>query len=167
MTSEEKKSWINPAEVVEEQEGTPEPTLVQAVVYLGSQIGRLAEALESNKRQVKIGTTTRQPTGELPTELTSPQVLTPATPTKQQPQTKQTIATSLTAPGEAITVSISEMFPEDLRAMIKFEEANECILVRPKQYLGPENFAKIGAIIRQLNGEYISSGKLSHFRVPK
>jgi len=58
-------------------------------------------------------------------------------------------------------------FPEDLEAMLSFQEKNDYIMVKPKQFLGSENFAKIASTVRGLGGEYISAGKDSHFRVPK
>ena len=58
-------------------------------------------------------------------------------------------------------------FPEDLEALLGFQEKGDYIIVKPKQFLGSENFAKIASAVRGLGGEYISAGKDSHFRVPK
>ncbi|MDR2707575.1 MAG: hypothetical protein LBB87_02350 [Nitrososphaerota archaeon] len=58
-------------------------------------------------------------------------------------------------------------FPEDLEAKLVFEDKEEYITVKPKQFLGSDNFAKIASTIRGMDGEYISAGKDSHFRVPK
>jgi hypothetical protein len=58
-------------------------------------------------------------------------------------------------------------FPEDLEALLSFQEKKDYIMVKPKQFLGSENFAKIASTVRGLGGEYISAGKDSHFRVPK
>ena len=75
--------------------------------------------------------------------------------------------------GEAIkqfrTINdVQRVFPHDLVGMLYFEETGEHILIRPRQYLGSDNFARIASIIRdQLGGEYISAGKDSHFRVPR
>ena len=59
------------------------------------------------------------------------------------------------------------VFPEDLEALLNFEEKNDYIIVKPRQFLGSENFAKIASTVRGMGGEYISAGKDSHFRVPK
>jgi hypothetical protein len=40
-------------------------------------------------------------------------------------------------------------------------------MVKPRQFLGSENFAKIASIARGMGGDYISAGKESHFRIPK
>lgn len=63
---------------------------------------------------------------------------------------------------------VHKVFPQDLSGLLYFEETDDYIVIKPKQYLGSENFAKIASIIREnLKGEYVSHGKESHFRVPK
>lgn len=59
------------------------------------------------------------------------------------------------------------LFPRDLEEMLEFEEKEEFIVIRPRRYLGSDNFAKIASIVRDAGGEYISAGKESHFRLPK
>ena len=58
-------------------------------------------------------------------------------------------------------------FPEELEARLTFEEKGDYIIIKPKQFLGSENFAKIASASRGMGGEYISAGKDSHFRIPK
>ena len=58
-------------------------------------------------------------------------------------------------------------FPEDLEALLSFQEKGDYVMVKPRQFLGSENFAKVASAVRGLGGEYISAGKDSHFRVPK
>lgn len=58
-------------------------------------------------------------------------------------------------------------FPEELETLLNFQEKDDYIIVKPRQFLGSENFAKIASTVRGLGGEYISAGKDSHFRVPK
>lgn len=62
---------------------------------------------------------------------------------------------------------VKMLFSKDLEDMLSFEEKGEFIVVKPRQYLGSDNFGKIASIIRGVGGEYISAGKQSHFRVPK
>ncbi|NIP67264.1 hypothetical protein GWN63_04395 [Candidatus Bathyarchaeota archaeon] len=62
---------------------------------------------------------------------------------------------------------VRALFPKDLEEMLTFEESGDYIVVRPRQYLGSENFAKIAAVVRDAGGEYISAGKESHFRIPR
>ncbi len=58
-------------------------------------------------------------------------------------------------------------FPEELESRLGFEDKGDYIIIKPKQFLGSENFAKIASAVRGMGGEYISAGKDSHFRVPK
>lgn len=62
---------------------------------------------------------------------------------------------------------VKMMFPEDLENLLSFEEEEDYIMIKPRQFLGSENFAKIASIIRGIGGDYVSAGKESHFRVPK
>jgi len=62
---------------------------------------------------------------------------------------------------------ITELFPEDLRKLLSFEEQADAIIIKPRKYLGSENFARIASIIRDAGGEYVSLGKASHFRLRK
>jgi len=80
------------------------------------------------------------------------------------------------APAEPIAVSeekkkamedIKVLFPESLEGMLTFEEVKDFIVIKPRQFLGSENFAKIAAIVRDAGGEYVSAGKESHFRIPR
>ena len=59
------------------------------------------------------------------------------------------------------------LFPSDLEEMLSFEESGNYIVIRPRRFLGSENFAKIASIVRGVGGEYISAGKQSHFKVPR
>jgi len=68
---------------------------------------------------------------------------------------------------EASIEDVKMMFPEDLEDMLSFEEKKDYIKIKPRQFLGSDNFAKIASIIRGIGGEYVSAGKESHFRVPK
>lgn len=62
--------------------------------------------------------------------------------------------------------NVKQRFPEDLAVLLTFEEAAEAVIIRPRQYLGSENFARILSIVREAGGEYVSQGKQSHFRIP-
>jgi len=62
---------------------------------------------------------------------------------------------------------IKTMFPEDLENLLSFEEKEDYIMIKPRQFLGSDNFAKIASIVREIGGDYVSAGKESHFRVPK
>ena len=70
--------------------------------------------------------------------------------------------------GELRTVDEVRMsFSPELENLLSIDERNDYIIIKPKQFLGSENFAKIASTVRGLGGEYISAGKDSHFRVLK
>jgi hypothetical protein len=62
---------------------------------------------------------------------------------------------------------VKMMFPEDLENLLTFEEREDYIIIKPRQFLGSENFSKIASTVRGIGGDYVSAGKASHFRVPK
>ena len=62
---------------------------------------------------------------------------------------------------------VKMMFPEDLENLLSFEEKDDYIMIRPRQFLGSDNFSKIASVVRGAGGDYVSAGKASHFRVPK
>ena len=102
-------------------------------------------------------------------QITAPKTSPAPAPT---PASKPTPAPAPTAsPTESSRLrsldDIRMSFPEELEARLGFEEKGEYIIIKPKQFLGSENFAKIASAVRGMGGEYISAGKDSHFRVPK
>ncbi len=62
---------------------------------------------------------------------------------------------------------IKMSFPEDLEDLLSFEEKEDYIVIKPRQFLGSDKFAKIASVVRETGGEYVSAGKESHFRIPK
>jgi hypothetical protein len=97
-------------------------------------------------------------------QITQP--LTP--PPSLRPSLSQPIAGMPQAPERSKAMEdIRMMFPDDLEGLLGFEEKDEYIIIKPRQFLGSDNFSKIASIIRGAGGEYISAGKASHFRVPK
>jgi hypothetical protein len=108
--------------------------------------------------QITSSTLTLKPTATLPKVAVftpKPVVIVP-TPTASQDTSKQRSLDD-----------IRMSFPEELETRLSFEEKGDYILIKPKQFLGSENFAKIASAARGMGGEYISAGKDSHFRVPK
>ncbi len=83
-----------------------------------------------------------------------------------QPTTQAPAAREVSAKQRSLD-DIRMSFPEELEARLGFEEKGDYIIIKPKQFLGSENFAKIASAARGMGGEYISAGKDSHFRVPK
>ncbi len=117
---------------------------------------RLSEVLDVLKKisedlqDISKSLSTISPRAEVPT--TAP----PETPKMPMPK-----------PAGRRIEDVRMMFPKELEAMLIFEDKGDFIKIKPRQYLGSENFAKIASTVREARGEYISAGKDSHFRVPK
>ena len=60
-----------------------------------------------------------------------------------------------------------QLFPKELEELLQFEDKGQWIEVSLKHFVGSEKFSQIMAIVRELNGEYVSAGKDSHFKIPK
>ncbi|MEM3730227.1 MAG: hypothetical protein QW667_04570 [Candidatus Bathyarchaeia archaeon] len=92
-------------------------------------------------------------------QLTQPTQPTPApTPSPVTPKVQEKL--------QSID-DIKTLFPEDLEDLLNFEEKDDFIIIKPRQFLGSENFAKIASVVRGIGGDYVSAGKSSHFRVPR
>jgi hypothetical protein len=62
---------------------------------------------------------------------------------------------------------VKQAFSAELAGMLFFEESGSFVIVKPRRFLGSDNFAKIASIVRELGGEYISAGRNSHFKIAK
>jgi len=69
------------------------------------------------------------------------------------------------SPSQAKLKKVQEAFPSELAELLYFNVEKDWVIIKPRQYLGSENFAKIASVVRNLGGEYVSAGKESHFRV--
>jgi len=77
-------------------------------------------------------------------------------------------AVSAVSSGKNLSINdVKQAFSSELAGMLIFEENGTFIIVKPRRFLGSDNFAKIASIVRSLGGEYISAGRNSHFEVPK
>jgi len=62
---------------------------------------------------------------------------------------------------------VKQAFSSELAGMLLFEETGKFVIVKPRRFLGSDNFAKIASVVRDIGGEYISAGKNSHFKIAK
>lgn len=61
---------------------------------------------------------------------------------------------------------VKALFPADLQSFLSFELQGEFCVVKPRQFLDTENFARIADVVKAHGGEYVSAGKDSHFKIP-
>jgi hypothetical protein len=137
--------------------------LVEKIDELLSILKDVSEDLKTVSASVKslaVSQITAKPAAS-PASKTSAPVMPPAT--APRPAVPAAPATAKTQNMEDVRM----MFPEDLDNMLAFEDKGDYIMIKPKQFLGSENFAKIASTVRGIGGEYISAGRDSHFRVYK
>jgi hypothetical protein len=88
-------------------------------------------------------------------------------PAAPAPRPAAPTAAAPSAPKSQNIEDLRMMFPQELDSMLAFEDKGDYVMIKPKQFLGSENFAKIASTVRGIGGEYISAGRHSHFRVYK
>jgi hypothetical protein len=124
---------------------------------------RIAVAVEAIAANMSPKTTTGAIKEEKPKEAPKPATPAPAPEPKPEPKPEPT---PVAQPAQASNVEkIMANFPADLEQLLSFDDKGSYIMIKPRQFLGSENFAKIASTVRGLGGEYISAGKDSHFRV--
>ena len=131
--------------------------LLQKVDEITVSLNKISEELKSVSASLKslaVGQITQSTTKTY--TVTPTPVSSPASASMAVPPSKQRSLDD-----------IRMSFPEELEARLSFEDKGDYIIIKPKQFLGSENFAKIASAVRGMGGEYISAGKDSHFRVPK
>ncbi len=140
--------------------------LLRKVDEITVTLAKVSEELRTVSASLKslaVGQITSQPSQQKPA-VTLPKV----TPTTPRPTvTAPPLATSADSSKQRSLDDIRMSFPEELETRLSFEEKADYIIIKPKQFLGSDNFAKIASAVRGMGGEYISAGKDSHFRVPK
>ena len=65
------------------------------------------------------------------------------------------------------TSAKSPIFPEPYSEMLTISDEGTYWQIRPRQFLDSNDFSEVLRIVKQYQGEYVSAGKSSHFRVPK
>ncbi len=126
--------------------------LLQKVDTITSELNKISvelRAISASLKSLAVGQLT-QPTGHINTSTILPASVVPPDTSRQRS-----------------VDDIRMSFPEELESRLSFDEKGDYIIIKPKMFLGSENFAKIASAVRGMGGEYISAGKDSHFRVPK
>ena len=149
--------------------------ILKKIEEMNTSIAKMQEELKSVSASLKslaVGQITQPPTVHV-TSGSRPMTVSAPTPSVTV-STLKPVASPTPAPTVPMEASrtrsltdVKMSLPEELEARLSFEEKGEFIMIKPKSFLGSDNFAKIALTIRGMGGEYISAGKDSHFRVPK
>jgi len=99
---------------------------------------------------------------------------TPAPVATQTPAPVQGPPTTTQTPTQAMSPRLQEIMKalEPVNDLVYIDEeasANDTMfyIIRPRQFLGSENFSKVGSIMRSIGAQYQSAGKSSHFKASK
>jgi hypothetical protein len=68
---------------------------------------------------------------------------------------------------EADLGKYGQLFPEELRGLLRITEEGDQIIIKPLCFLGRELFRKAAAIVEEHGGAYVSDGEESHFVIRK
>jgi len=155
-----KKSFVSPDNPTDTGEAT-EPKVMEPAVTLMLIYGKLVEILNELKalnQTFSKAKTTQTPTGSITTSIESA-----PTPTPQP-----ALAPDQPKPISPRLLQIRQKF-DQFKDLVTLDEESDTmfVVVKPKQFLGSENFSKIGAVVRELGGNYVSQGKASHFKISK
>ncbi len=128
---------------------------VEEITISLNQISEELRSVSASLKSLAVGQITQSKTVTIPSSIAEPKPSAPVMAPPTEPSKQRSID------------DIRMSFPEELEARLSFDEKGDYIIIKPKQFLGSENFAKIASAVRGMGGEYISLGKDSHFRVPK
>jgi hypothetical protein len=139
--------------------------LVDKIDELLSVMKDVSEDLKTVSASIK-SLAVQQITTKPSASASAPKTSAPAPSTAPRTVTQQPAPAAGALKSQSIE-DIRMMFPEELDNMLAFEDKGDYVMIKPKQFLGSENFAKIASTVRGIGGEYISAGRDSHFRVYK
>jgi hypothetical protein len=173
-TEQAPRSFVDPKDFpVQDQKATPAPTVMKvegkeihilrpevALTLIYGKLSSIETELKmlngvfSKAAESKSFVNTAQPAQTPAPVAQSPptQSLQTPLPTEQTPRVKEILAA---------------LEPVKDLLHINLDESSMFVMVRPAQFLGSDNFAKVAQIIRAIGGQYVSAGKNSHFEVPK
>lgn len=143
-----KKSFVGDSQDTEKGKKST-PTMGEVLMYIAKQ-----EHDINGKFDILIELLKKPPIVQVSQASPSPPAVAPV------PQTQSGVDPKL----EKIKLALTEF-----SSLLEYDSisSNMVYLVRAKQFLGSENFAKIASIVRGLGGSYVSQGKQSHFEVSK
>jgi hypothetical protein len=165
---QDKRSFVNPDDVQTkektEKKETKEETTVEGkkIPILRPEIaltliyGKICALLDEMKA---LNSVFSKAASESKTFSQSTQPMTPQSP--DRPATKPTEQTP------RIKEILAALAEEADLLNIDTDSSTMFVIIKPRQFLGSDNFSKIAAKIRTLGGQYCSAGKNSHFEISK
>jgi len=172
---EEKRSFVSERDIkadIKTTTSTPDASvkvegkeihILKPEVALTLIYGKLSAILDEMKTLNAVFSKAAQPQSfQKPTPAPEPQTLGQST-TSGNP----TVIPKLPEQTLRIKEILTALEPVKDLIIIDTESSTMFVMVKPAQFLGPENFAQLAKIIREIGGQYVSAGKNTHFEVPK
>lgn len=161
--------WADPSQVgQEEKDKMPAPSPIDPkrdyLTIFKEKMDELKDAVDSQNAQWAHHLDRIAMALEKIANKPSQMGISPTTPKPPATPTPAPAPTPAPTPYPFMT-RIKDMFPQDLQDMLNFNQDGKTIIIKPRRFLGSDNFAKIASIVRQAGGEYVSAGKESHFKV--
>lgn len=158
MVSEE--DLIARIQKVKDSEEKPELSMERVILFMAEKTHNMDKNLKELLDIFKGAKPPKPAVIEQPTEkVVAPSILkAPETPT-------EVVTTKPVSP--RINEIVEAFKPVEAFVTVDTESSTQFVLVRPRGYLGKDDFAKVGAIARNIGAVYVKQGKGSHFRVPK
>lgn len=166
VNEEDKGSFVDPKEVQQSTPRTPQQPQGDTNYRLWTLLEQIRDAIKesstaTNNNSVAINNL-------VSTIFMKGQVIEPP----QRPMPKPAIPQPLIAeplPQKTANDPIAKveaMFDAEIANMLEFKVDKDTIVIKPRMFLGSDIFAKVASVVRGANGEYVSAGKGSHFKVP-
>jgi len=158
----EKKGMVSERMLEEEKNKTQEvPAAEVTLVFIAEYLHEIRDDIRAIRRifEKEANISSAEPTTTATTEQKSKVPVAPSTPAQTPPQTQ--------APPSRVA-EVVEAFKEfEHLVILDTEESAQFIKVKPRQFLGSQNFAKIAKKVKEYGGQYVSKGRESHFVIPK
>lgn len=165
---EERRSFVSEKDI--KSENKTEPTSTATIKVEGKEIHILKPEVALTLIYGKIDAvlTELKSLNAVFSKAAQPQSFQNPTPTSA-PQS--TLASAPVAKQTEITPRVKEILaalePVKDLIIIDTDSSTMFVMVKPAQFLGPEHFAQLAKIIREIGGQYVSAGKNTHFEVSK
>lgn len=147
----------------------PPPEVTLMLIYNQTKIQNelLTELVNLIKNGPPVPSKPAPSTKPVEVTTTKPTEVKPTTPAQVIAEAVKTSAIPMTPTLQKIQDSIQSNALAELIFVDETATDTNYYIIRPRQFLGSENFAKVAGMIRGLGGEYISQGRTSHFKVKK
>lgn len=166
MVSEE--TLIDRIKKVKNSEEKPDISMEKVILFLAENVFAMRKTLEEIHDLFKGAKSTKPVVPTPPVKKEVPPVVKPEIPSVPIEAPSKPSEETVTKPLSPRITEIIEAFkPVEAFVTVDTESSAQFVMIRPRGFLGKGDFAKVGAIAREVGAVYVKQGKESHFKVPK